>query len=53
VVNKAAAEWVLRGENVTEPWVFLIDGGGRISARWDNVATPGEIEPRLRELIEA
>ena len=33
-----------------EPWVFLIGADGRIAARWDNVATRGEIEPLLRDL---
>ncbi len=50
VVNKSAAEWLLRGNDLTEPWVFLIGADGRIAARWDNVATRGEIEPLLRAL---
>jgi hypothetical protein len=50
VVNKGAAEWVLRGQDLTEPWLFLIGADGRIVARWDNVATPEEIEPLLEEL---
>lgn len=50
VVNKAAAEWILRGDDLTEPWIFLIGADGRIVARWDNVATPQEIEPLLKEL---
>lgn len=50
VVNKAAAEWVLRDDDLTEPWIFLIGADGRIVARWDNVATTQEIEPLLKEL---
>jgi hypothetical protein len=50
VVNKGAAEWVLRDDDLTEPWIFLIGSDGRIVARWDNVATPEEIEPLLKEL---
>jgi hypothetical protein len=53
VVNKGAAEWVLRGDDLTEPWIFLIGSDGRIVARWDNVATPEEIEPFLEELPAA
>jgi len=53
VVNKAAAEWVLRGDDLTEPWIFLIGSDGRIVARWDNVATPQEIEPLLKELPDS
>lgn len=50
VVNKGAAEWVYRGEDLTEPWIYLIDAKGKIAARWDNVATRQEIEPQLRKL---
>lgn len=50
VVNKGAAEWIYRNENLTEPWVYLIGADGIIAARWDNVATRGEIEPLLKEL---
>jgi hypothetical protein len=50
VVNKSAAEWVVNGEDLQEPWVFLIGEDGRILERWDNVATRGEIEPELQKL---
>ena len=50
VVNRAAADWVYRGQDLTEPWVFLIDERGEIVARWDNVATRSEIEPELEKL---
>jgi len=50
VVNKGAADWILRGDNLQEPWVFLVDAEGRIVERWDNVATRQEIEPLLQDL---
>lgn len=50
VVNRAAAEWLLRGDDLLEPWVFFVDADGVIRGRWDNVATRGEIEPLLRDL---
>ncbi len=50
VVNKGAAEWIYRDEDLTEPWVYLIGSDGKIAARWDNVATRAEIEPLLKEL---
>jgi hypothetical protein len=50
VINKAAADWLLRDNDLREPWVFLIGSDGRIVARWDNVATRGEIEPLLKRL---
>jgi hypothetical protein len=50
-VNEAAADWLLTpGNDLTEPWVFLIGEDGRILARWDNVATRQEIEPWLKRL---
>lgn len=49
-VNRGAAEWVLREDSILEPWVFLIDAEGKISGRWDNVATRGELEPVLQAL---
>jgi hypothetical protein len=49
-INRAAAKWLLRKGNVTEPWVFLIGSDGRILARWDNVVTREEIEPWLERL---
>ncbi|MCA1691347.1 MAG: hypothetical protein LC733_03765 [Actinobacteria bacterium] len=50
VVNKAAADWLLRNEGLNEPWVFAIGADGRIAARFDNVATQGELEPWLQQL---
>lgn len=49
-INRAAADWLLRDGDLNEPWVFLIGAGGKIAARWDNVATRGEIEPHLQQL---
>jgi hypothetical protein len=49
-LNDAAREWIARGEDVTEPWVFLIGADGKISVRFDNVATRVELEPHLRAL---
>jgi hypothetical protein len=50
-LNPAAAEWIARnGADGNEPWVFLIAADGRITARWDNVAAAGEIEPLLQQL---
>jgi hypothetical protein len=50
VVNRGAADWLLREGELQEPWVFLIGSDGRIVARWDNVATRQEIEPYLQDL---
>ncbi len=49
-VNKSAAEWILRDDELNEPWVFVIGPDGRITARFDNVVNRFELEPLLREL---
>ena len=49
-VNKSAADWVLRNDELNEPWVFVIGADGRISARFDNVVTRGELEPLIKAL---
>ena len=52
VVNKAAAEWIFpeRSTGLAEPWVFVVGADGRVTARFDNVATQAEIEPLLQAL---
>lgn len=49
-ISDAAREWVGKGQDITEPWVFLIGADGKIAARLDNVATKGELEPLLQRL---
>jgi hypothetical protein len=50
VINKGAADWIYRGRDLLEPWLFLIGPDGKIVERWDNVATRAEIEPLLEDL---
>jgi hypothetical protein len=49
-LNEAAKEWIARGPDVNEPWVFLIGADGKISARFDNIATRSDLEAVLRVL---
>ena len=49
-LNAAAAEWIGTDENVREPWVFVIGADGKVAARFDNIASRGEIEPLLQKL---
>ena len=49
-VNRAAADWLYRDNELNEPWVFVIGADGRIAARFDNIATAGELEPLLKAL---
>ena len=50
VVNKSAADWLLRDNDLNEPWVFVIGSDGRITARFDNVVTREELEPLIKAL---
>ena len=50
VLNKAAADWLLRDNDLNEPWVFVIGADGVITARFDNVVTKGELEPLIQAL---
>ena len=47
VVNQAAADWLYRDGNLTEPWLFLIGTDGRIADRWSPLFDPKEV---MREL---
>lgn len=50
-LNPAAQQWLVAGGGGgNEPWVFVIGADGKIVARFDNVATRGELEPILQAL---
>jgi hypothetical protein len=49
-LNKGAADWLYRNNDLNEPWVFFIGADGKIGARWDNVADQSEIESMLKPL---
>jgi hypothetical protein len=49
-LNDAAKEWIARGEDINEPWVFVIGADGKVSARFDNIVTKGDLEPLLKAL---
>lgn len=49
-VNAAAAQWLLRNNDLTEPWLFLIGRDGTILDRWAPLFDPHEV---LTELDKA
>jgi hypothetical protein len=49
-LNDAAKEWIAKGEDTNEPWVFVIGADGKVSARFDNVVTRSELEGLLQKL---
>ncbi|HYJ60586.1 MAG TPA: hypothetical protein VE032_03890 [Actinomycetota bacterium] len=49
-INRAAADWLLRDGDLTEPWLFLIDAGGTIVDRWSPLFDPDEVRAELAAL---
>jgi hypothetical protein len=50
VINKAAADWLYRNGDLTEPWVYLIGSNGVILDRWSSLFDPNELARELRQL---
>jgi hypothetical protein len=50
VVNQAAADWLLRNNDLTEPWVYLIGADGTIQDRWAVLFRAEELEADLQAL---
>jgi hypothetical protein len=50
VVNQAAADWLYRNGDLTEPWLFLIGADGTILDRWSALWSESEVEAELADL---
>jgi hypothetical protein len=48
-INRAAAQWLLRNDDLTEPWLFLIGRDGRILDRWGPLFDPHEVLTELEK----
>jgi hypothetical protein len=46
-LNQAPIDWLYRDDDLTEPWLFLIDGDGVIVDRWAPLFDPAEVESAL------
>src|SRR5215212_3282779 len=49
-INKAAAEWLYRNNDLTEPWLFLIGPDGTIVDRWAPLFDPTEVLKELQRV---
>jgi hypothetical protein len=49
-LNEAAAEWLFRDGNLTEPWTFLIGPDGTIVDRWATLFREDEVRAALEAL---
>jgi len=52
VINEAAADWLLRDEDLREPWLYLIGADGRIAQRWGPLFDEDEVAAALEGLPE-
>ena len=50
VINKAAADWLYRNGNLTEPWLYLIGPDGVIKDRWGPLFDLNEVAKELAQL---
>ena len=50
VINQAAADWLYRNDDLTEPWTYLIDAEGTIVDRWPVLIRSEELEAQLEAL---
>ena len=50
VINQAAADWLYRNNDLTEPWVYLIDADGSIQDRWAVLFRTQDLESQLEAL---
>jgi hypothetical protein len=50
VINKAAADWLYRNDNLTEPWLYLIGANGTILDRWSSLFDVREVARELQKL---
>jgi hypothetical protein len=49
-VNQAAADWLYRDGDLTEPWLYLIDAHGTIVDRWGSLFSEQEVAGDLAAL---
>ena len=50
VINEGAADWLLRDDNMTEPWLYLIGADGIIVDRWGSLFDSSEVAAALEAL---
>ncbi|MFB3738979.1 MAG: hypothetical protein ACE14W_08440 [Candidatus Velamenicoccus archaeovorus] len=49
-INQAAADWLYRNGDLTEPWLYLIGADGRILDRWSSLFGTQEVAHDLQQL---
>ncbi|MDP9299434.1 MAG: hypothetical protein M3P43_00820 [Actinomycetota bacterium] len=49
-INSAAAQWLLRNNDLREPWLYLIAPNGTIADRWGPLFDPSQVMTELRRV---
>lgn len=49
-INRAAADWLFRDGELTEPWLFLVGADGEIVQRWSTIWREDEVAAALEAL---
>ena len=49
-INQAAAAWLLRNKDLTEPWLYLIAPDGTIKDRWGPLFDPAQVMAELKSV---
>jgi hypothetical protein len=50
IANEAAADWLYRDGDLTEPWLYLIGANGKIADRWGPLFDPAQVAAQLEAL---
>ncbi|HEY6568299.1 MAG TPA: hypothetical protein VI341_12360 [Actinomycetota bacterium] len=50
IANEAAADWLYRDGDLTEPWLYLIGADGKIADRWGPLFDPAQVGATLDAL---
>ncbi|MGI8793184.1 MAG: hypothetical protein ACR2H3_08410 [Acidimicrobiales bacterium] len=50
-VSPFASEWISTPDGAAEPWVFVVDATGKITHRFDNVATDAELSAAVAAVL--
>lgn len=53
VINKSAADWLYRNQDLTEPWLYVIGRDGIIVDRWGSLFDTAEVRAALDATIAA
>ena len=51
--EQGVAQWVSEWGLVSEPWVFVVDANGNVTAKYEGAVTADELEAAARATLDA